>query len=164
MRKAIRLALLGAVALGTVSACLAWQVFEGRMTGGGSFFIGTMRVTHGFELHCNASEGPNNLEVNWDGGNHFHLDTLTEAACFDSGAPAAPPKDTDFTTLVGGGSGTLNGVPGAFINFQFEDHGEPGTNDVVAYIIISDVNGNVVLMGGPALLNNGNHQAHTSPH
>jgi len=38
-------------------------VAQGRMTGGGSIFTDTgMRVTHGFELHCDATREPNNLE------------------------------------------------------------------------------------------------------
>jgi len=39
-----------------------------RITGGGT--IGSdrePRVTHGFELHCNANQLPNRLEVNWGG-------------------------------------------------------------------------------------------------
>ena len=47
----------------------------GRMTGGGSIQCGDFgRVTHGFELHCFADGviEPNNLEINWGGGNNFH--------------------------------------------------------------------------------------------
>jgi hypothetical protein len=36
--------------------CLAWV--PGRMTGGGSFFQGDLRVTHGFELHCGSDANP----------------------------------------------------------------------------------------------------------
>ena len=130
----------------------------GRMTGGGWFVIGTAKVTHGFELHCETSDPPNNLEVNW-GGNHFHLDTLTASNCFDTDPPPNPPA-APFSTLFGAGTGTFNGVPGAFINFGFSDHGEPGTDDSVLYIFISDADGNMVLSGGPVLLGGGNHQAH----
>ena len=48
----------------------------GRMTGGGSV-LGS-RVTHGFELHCNVTQTPNRLQVNW-AGNRFHLEPLTRA-------------------------------------------------------------------------------------
>src|SRR5438093_804569 len=67
----------------------------GRMTGGGSIFTSSSdffvpagtRITHGFELHCDASELPNNLEVNIHQANGagatFHLDTLTTASCWN---------------------------------------------------------------------------------
>jgi len=39
---------------------------EGRMTGGGGVLTTAgVRVTHGFELHCDAVKPPNNLQVNW---------------------------------------------------------------------------------------------------
>jgi hypothetical protein len=70
----------------------------GRMTGGGSIQCGDFgRVTHGFELHCIFPEGtppiePNNLEINWGGGNNFHLTTLTTAICTDSPVIQQPPS------------------------------------------------------------------------
>lgn len=133
------------------------------MTGGGSFFLNGMRITHGFELHCNASIGPNNLEINWDGGNNFHLTTLQMATCWNTGISPAPPN-APFDQLYGSGTGTYNGVAGATINFQFTDHGEPGTKDSVTYLVITDASGNVVLNlpagSGPYYLDSGNHQAH----
>ena len=74
------------VKLTLVSACAAmvllwptWRValagltyyfpFEGRMTGGGNCTVGDVKVTHGFQLHCNAlGDESNNLEVNWQDG------------------------------------------------------------------------------------------------
>jgi len=133
---------------------------DGRMTGGGSVFTsdGT-RVTHGFELHCDVADVPNNLEINWNGGNNFHLETLTKAFCFtdpkiDSGHPKAP-----FNTYVGTGTGKLNGVPGATATWTFTDAGEPGVNDT-ASIVIKDAGGNIVLTVS-GNLNHGNQQAHT---
>jgi hypothetical protein len=136
---------------------LVHQVAEGRMTGGGSFFIGGTRVTHGLELHCDISDVPNNLEVNWN-GNHFHLNQLTSASCFLLDTPPNPPA-APINTLIGAGTGSYNNVPGASITFTLTDHGEPGTQDTVT-ISITDANGNVVLSGGPVFLTFGNQQAH----
>ncbi|HYL34752.1 MAG TPA: hypothetical protein VEV17_02435 [Bryobacteraceae bacterium] len=133
---------------------------DGRMTGGGSVFEtdGT-RVTHGFELHCDVADVPNRLEINWAGGNNFHLETLVSAFCFtdpniDSGHPKAP-----FNTYIGTGTGDLNNVPGATANWTFTDAGEPGTNDH-ATITIKDNLGKVVLTVSN-FLDSGNQQAHT---
>ncbi len=129
------------------------------MTGGGSVFKDGMRVTHGFELHCLAWKGPNNLEVNWDKGNKFHLESLTGAVCSDdAGIDEAPPV-AGFDTYVGSGAGRYNGLSGATIEFTFTDAGEPGKNDEVT-IKITDAGGNVVLDVGPGNLKKGNHQAH----
>lgn len=133
---------------------------DGRMTGGGSVFTaGGIRVTHGFEIHCDVADVPNRLEINWDGGNNFHLETLTSAFCFtdpkiDSGHPTAP-----FNTYIGAGTGKLNGVDGAAAAWTFTDAGEPGTNDK-ATITITDPHGKVVLTVS-GFLDNGNQQAHT---
>jgi|GEM_PF-1995186 len=133
---------------------------DGRMTGGGSVFTSSgMRVTHGFEIHCDIKDVPNRLEINWDGGNNFHLETLTSAFCFtdpkiDSGHPKAP-----FNTYIGAGTGKLNGVLGATAAWTFTDAGEPGKNDS-ATITITDSKGKVVLTVS-GLLDKGNQQAHT---
>jgi hypothetical protein len=84
------------------------------MTGGGSVFTPDhTRVTHGFELHCDPSQQPNNLEINWP-ANIFHLTSLTTATCFFNPTllPPNPPK-ASFNTYQGTGTGDLNGVPGA---------------------------------------------------
>jgi hypothetical protein len=129
---------------------------EGRMTGGGSVF--GSRVTHGFELYCDAGKGPNNLEVNWGKGNKFHLENLTVGWCWDDLSIDERPPVAGFDTYVGSGTGRYNGVSGANIRFEFTDAGEPGKNDLVM-IRITDVGGNEVLdVSGN--LKNGNHQAH----
>jgi hypothetical protein len=150
---------------------LATESPEGRMTGGGSAFVsggnaanpdGT-RVTHGFELQCNVTKSPNNLEVNWE-GNHFHLETITRATCtsFPPGSTcSAAPPNAPFHTYFGAGVGSLNGEPGATVSWQFTDCGEPGTKDV-AEIYVRDTNGNLVLELRPAFLTFGNHQAHAA--
>ncbi|HWY46196.1 MAG TPA: hypothetical protein VNX70_02360 [Bryobacteraceae bacterium] len=138
---------------------LACPGSPGRMTGGGSVFEtdGT-RVTHGFELHCDVADVPNNLEINWGPGNRFHLETLVSASCYtdpniNAGHPAAP-----FNTYVGFGTGDYNGAPGASAIWTFTDAGEPGSNDM-ATIKIKDVNGNTVLTVS-GNLDSGNQQAH----
>lgn len=157
--------------------CYAW--LPGRMTGGGSVFVGQnediqvdinggtdelMRVTHGFEIHCQA-EGtllpptPNNLEINWP-GNRFHLDVLTLGICsWDSTIDPRPPA-AGFNTFTGIGTGKLNGEDVATIYFVFKDAGERGTNDTEQVTIIRDSDGFTALDFGPLYLTFGNHQAH----
>ena len=136
----------------------------GRMTGGGSVFtFDDVRVTRGFEIHCDLRE-PNNIEVNWP-GNKFHMSELTSAVCTDSPAVGqAPPKSAPFDTFIGTGDGKLNNRPGARIEFVFVDAGEPGTSDT-ATIKVFDKNNNLVLdVPGdpniPGFLHNGNLQTH----
>ena len=129
----------------------------GRMTGGGSVFtIDGIRVTRGFEIHCDLRE-PNNLEVNWAGGNKFHLTELTGALCTDTPAVEEPPT-APFDTFDGEGDGKLNNEPGAKIFFTFVDKGEPGDEDT-ALIRIFDQSDNLVLEVS-GLLDRGNVQAH----
>jgi len=144
-----------------ITGKLAAPTAVGRMTGGGSIFLpdGT-RVTHGFEIHCDITDVPNTLEVNWPAANNFHMDTLTAAKCTDDpNINQKPPKSSPFDTFVGTGTGKLNGVAGASITFTFVDAGEPGTSDTAAYLI-KDKDGNTVLSVGATLLTKGNHQAH----
>ena len=107
----------------------------GRMKGGGSVFTtGKTRVTHGFQLRCDAAATPNNLEVNWT-GNSFHLESLSSAV--RTGDPAIQPQQpkTGFDTYTGAGTGRLNGVSGATATWVFTDAGEPGKNDMVRIAI-----------------------------
>ena len=137
---------------------------DGRMTGGGSVFtIDDVRVTRGFEIHCDLRE-PNNLEVNWPGANNFHLTKLTSASCTDSPAVTQEPPVAPFDTFTGTGTGLLNNKPGARIEFVFVDAGEPGVLDT-ASMKIYDANNNLVLdvtgdPNVPGYLDNGNIQAH----
>lgn len=102
----------------------------GRVTGGGSVFkVDGARVTRGFQLHCDL-RAPNNLQVNWPGGNKFHLTKLTGAVCTDSPTiDQTPPGSAPFDTFEGRGNGKLNGEPGASVHLVFIDAGEPGSND-----------------------------------
>ncbi|HEX2013917.1 MAG TPA: hypothetical protein VLA68_01695 [Nitrososphaera sp.] len=130
---------------------------DGRMTGGGRLEE-DMIVTHGFELHCNIEELPNNLEVNWDGGNHFHLDELTRVDCIDDPNINPRPPRAGFDLMEGGGIGTYNGEEGATIYFVLTDAGEPGSQDT-ARLLIRDADDNIVL-DVQANLDQGNQQAH----
>jgi len=143
------------------NAAYAWANCcpTGFMTGGGSVFTSDgNRVTHGFELHCDATQLPNNLEINWGNGNKFHLETLDKAACFYDPSINPTPPPADFNTYEGQGTGDYNGVPGATAKWTFTDAGEPGTGDH-AKIVITDAGGNVVLTVS-GFLDKGNQQAH----
>ncbi|MFL6663585.1 MAG: hypothetical protein ACJ8G7_15535 [Rhizobacter sp.] len=151
------------LASAVTSPAWAWQT--GRMTGGGSIFCSvndgqtSFRVTHGFELHCQP-EGqsvptPNNLEINWLGGNNFHLTALTMSLCTYQGDPSPPAAD--FNTMQPTGTGTLNGAP-ASIEFTLTDFGEPGSHDFFGFRIVNAAYQAVLTCG--ANLDRGNQQAH----
>ncbi|SNQ62013.1 vWA domain-containing protein [Candidatus Methanoperedens nitratireducens] len=150
----------GAAITSIIAACggVTPPKVEGRMTGGGSVFNASMRVTHGFMLSSNISDESNNLQVNWDKGNKFHLENLTSATLSDDPAIVPNPPAAGFDTYVGNGTGRYNGVSGATIEFTFTDAGEPGSNDT-AKIIIKDASDNIVLSVS-GNLENGNQQAH----
>jgi len=152
---------------------------EGRITGGGSIFAtvnGTpnVRVTHGLELRCDPADTRQSLEINWDGGNNFHLDKIINSViCFDDPTTSPPPPPGTVVdtyagnTLFNGqsgyhgfgyavGTGTCNKAP-ATIYFILIDAGEPGTEDIAEYHIVSS---GCTLNAGPALITKGNHQFH----
>ena len=102
----------------------------GRMTGGGhQLSVDGARVTKGLTLHCDITLS-NNLEINWPGGNNWHLEkeSLTEVQCIDTIVNQEPPA-APFDTFIAEAVGSLNGVPGSIIRFTFVDAGEPGRND-----------------------------------
>lgn len=135
------------------------KLIEGRMTGGGNVLMSTgAKVTHGFELQCDAKKAPNNLEVNWGKGNKFHLENLTTATCSDDPAIVPNPPVAGFDTYKGIGIGQYNGVSGATAEWTFTDAGEPGKKDIAA-IVIKDASSNIVLTVS-GHLNSGNQQAH----
>ena len=156
-------ALLGVLAIpaGALATGPYPKALDGRMTGGGHFFPAAgLKVTHGFELHGDADIGPNNLQVNWDNGNHFHLTKLTSAQCTDDPTINPRPRTAPFDTFRGTGIGRYNGEDGAKIDFKLTDAGEPGTKDRIR-VEIRGKDGHRVLRGTGALrLTGGNHQAH----
>lgn len=128
-----------------------------RMTGGGSIFTASgMRVTHGFELHCNKNDNPNNLEINWghDPENNFKLGSLDFVRCTDAPGIVPNPPAASFDTYYARGTGTCNGLP-ASIEWTFTDAGEPGTADTATYAITG-----ACTLNASAALTFGNHQAH----
>lgn len=130
----------------------------GRMTGGGNVTAGDTKVTHGFQLHCNTSQGSNNLQVNWGKGNSFHLESLTAASCTDDPNIQEGKPVAGFDTYAGSGKGRYRGVAGATATWTFKDAGEPGKNDTLE-LTIKDHLGNTVLTVSGSL-KGGNHQAH----
>jgi len=147
-------------ALLTLEKVTIVQSAPGFMTGGGSVFTKDgVRVTHGFELNCDRTQTPNNLEINWGKGNKFHLDTLVSATCIDDLAIEPNPPKAGFDTYRGTGTGEYNGVAGATAKWIFTDAGEPGKDDT-ASIEISDANGVILTVSGK--LDRGNQQAHKS--
>jgi hypothetical protein len=145
---------------------------DGRMTGGGSVFdneqgevtIDGNRVTHGFELHCDANRNPNNLQINWKDAqsnqHHFHLTDYLTAVCSDSPLIAPEPPVASFDTLVATGNGKYDGEAGAYAEWTFTDAGEGGSGDT-ATIRVWDADGNLVL-DVSGFLTFGNHQAHNT--
>ena len=118
---------------------------DGRMTGGGSVFYGDsasggrVRVTRGFEIHCDPNQLPNNLQVNEHANDKdkFHLDELLAGThCTEDPNILQDPPAADFDTFVGIGIGKLNLVSGAPICFIFVDAGEPAAHIDHAYIQI----------------------------
>ena len=108
------------------------------MTGGGNSTRGTFRgeqvkVTHGFTLRCRTDDHPQRLEVNWSGGNKFHLVDLTFSRCTDTALDEENPK-AGFDTYEGRGYGR----DGAYAEWTFTDAGEPGRNDGFKISIWSD--------------------------
>ena len=140
-----------------VTAC-EQQLLDGRMTGGGSnFTTARVRVTKGFQIHCDLST-PNNLQVNWP-AHRFHLTSLTNAVCTEDPTIIQAPPEAPFDTFTGDGIGRLNGDDGATIHFVFVDAGEPGSSDTVA-MQIRDLNNNIVLNLPVTFVDRGNLQAH----
>ena len=139
---------------------------DGRFTGGGKQVeVGSVaKVTRGLTIHCDLLLS-NNLEINWDGGNNFHmLEHLQTIACFDDPSLDQTPPAAPLDTLIGRGTGRLNGVDGYSIVFTLIDEGEPGSNDRMGFTITAP-NGAVVFSVPLTELTGGNLQAHyDQPH
>jgi hypothetical protein len=132
----------------------------GRFTGGGKD-VGAdgVTITKGFEVDCDLKQPSNNLEINWTGGNHFHMENFYSAVCTLQGNPN-PPK-APVNTIVGMGTGRYDGVEGYTVVFELQDNGEPGTNDKTSFLIYETANpSNVVLNLPLSVITSGNIQAH----
>lgn len=115
---------------------------NGRFTGGGKVVVsnaivpasGDVTVTKGFEVECDLDPAHENLELNWTGGNHFHMNTITSAVCTLSGKAPNPPT-ADVNRIDATGTGSYDGMDGYTVVFTLWDHGEPGTNDEAGFIV-----------------------------
>jgi len=151
---------------------------SGFFVGGGKVYVpksegGTFGLTHGFELHCDATQGPNNLQIDWN-GNKFHLEELESAKCIDDGTPNEPPPSPHpgptLDIYKGEGFGRYNGECGAYAKWEMDDNGEPGkNNDQILSLQITKKDGTVIQViedGHPLKLQSGNHQfvPHPSSH
>jgi hypothetical protein len=99
-----------------------------RITGGGWRVTGSngesVRSSNGLTLHCDLTLA-NNLQVNWDGGNKWHINKVVDAAfCFDDPAFTPEPPAAPADTYVGLDVGKLNNADGAVACFILADHGE----------------------------------------
>jgi hypothetical protein len=146
------------------------QAVPGRMTGGGhQIRIDGARITRGFTIHCDIRLS-NNIEVNWPGGNKWHLSKpITSAVCIDDAAVSPFPPAAPFDTFIGEGVGELNGVEGSIIRFTFVDAGEPGRNDTAWIRIwapgVDPDGGTSPVLEVEGTLDGGNIQAHyDQPH
>ena len=142
----------------TLSACpVTVGSSTGFMTGGGQ--MSAFSASHGFNLGCDVGSNHNNLEVNWAGGNKFHLESISSVTCFlDPALPNPAPPAANFNTLVLTGTGKYNNQPGASVNLIFTDAGEPGVNDLAEMVVT--FNGSTVLNIPLAKIATGNQQAH----
>jgi hypothetical protein len=121
-------------------------------------------VTHGFELHCNLADTPNNLEVNFGPGpsQQFHLTALTTVSCsMDSSIPGPGMPLAPFNTIAGTGTGKFEGVAGSTVSFTITDQGEPGVNDTFKITILGGDGSTVLDVEEATNLTFGNHQAHS---
>lgn len=103
----------------------------GRMTGGGfQLRMDGVRITRGFTIHCDVTL-TNNLEINWRGGNKWHItkeDIVTDCVDDPNVQPDPPPAPFDTFNAVAGG--VLNNEGGrSEVHFTFVDAGEPGSKE-----------------------------------
>jgi hypothetical protein len=142
----------------------------GRMTGGGNQIqVGGLRISRGFTIHCDIVLS-NNIEINWAGGNKWHLDKpISTADCIDDPNVEPAPPPAPFDTFIGTATGRLNNVDGSFLRFVFVDGGEPsqGADHAIIQIWAPGANPAVdaPIINVNQLLDSGNIQAHyDQPH
>jgi hypothetical protein len=135
----------------------------GSMTGAAGIVVADVAVTHAFALSCDVTDKRQNLDVTWQRGdksgkkgqNDFRLSTVTSAECINDPTIAPPPPGTGFTTLVGRGFGTCNGLY-AEISYVFTASGKAGVADTAEY----DISEGCTLAAAETALVKGNQQAH----
>ncbi len=172
--KRIVVGVIGAACVVAPATALSYSKAEkqrARMTGGGYFYAraaddGLVKVTHGFELHCRTATKPQRLQVNWSGGNSFHLTDLEDSYCAEEGYDEENPR-APFDTYYGEGTGRLTtrdgGKETGWATWRFVDDGEPGGananggDELLIEVYNSD---GVLIMFADGQLTKGNHQAH----
>ena len=177
MSKTMRRLVAGTVAAACVltpAAAIAGgkaEKMRARMTGGGHI-LGwnaegqSVKVTHGFELHCRTATKPQRLQVNWSGGNSFHLTELEDSYCNEEGYDEENPR-APFDTYYGEGTGRITtrdgGKETGYAIWRFVDDGEPGGanedggDELSIQVFNSD---DELIMWADGTLTKGNHQAH----
>lgn len=123
------------------------ESLEGRMTGGVSKLTSTSgdgNVSISFTLHCDITLS-NNIEINWSGGNKWHLDKpISTAFCSledDPTPPVAPINIFEGTAV-----GRFNGVDGYPLEFTLIDKGEGKPSGDMAGFTIYEQDGTTVLL------------------
>ena len=92
-----------------------------RVTGSGEEAV---RSSHGLTLHCDILLS-NNLQINWDRGEKWHIDKFVDDAfCEDDPDFTPEPPDAPADTYIGVDLGKLNNKDEAVACWIFEDHGE----------------------------------------
>lgn len=132
----------------------------GRMTGHGQNNVaGIGKVQWEFRNSvCNANRFPD-LKVEF-GGHRFILKSYSSPLrCVDTAASEGHPV-AGFDTIIGQGSGTLDGVAGATATFSFTDSGEPGRNDTATFTIMDPTGKVAISVTDLKAGTGGNHQAH----
>ena len=130
----------------------------GWMTGGGTVPIDELTQAHAAgRLECLAGDGPNRLSVGWPGF-RFHLESMDAAGCSDDPDIDPETPSAGFDTHAGTGTGRLNGITGATINWIIKDAGEPGTDDWISLEVLDELGDTVLEVEGN--LRGGNFQAH----
>ena len=156
----------------STTSCGAPPPGTGRFTGGGKVVVsnaiipasGSVTVTKGFEVDCDMNPAHENLELNWNTGDHFHMNKITSAVCTLQGNPPNPPK-APVNRIDATGTGSYDGVSGYTVLFTLWDQGEPGTNDQAGFVVCKSTSatsctGAVVLSVPLQLVSTGNIQAH----
>jgi len=141
----------------------------GRFTGGpNAVEVGGAKVTTGLQIHCHPKDPSVNFEINWGGGENFHLIDVTTVSCFDSPLVTPQPPKAPVDTIVAVGYGLFNGNTGYTIEFTLVDSGEPDNKrtDQMRILIYTTGNPADVKLNVPLqFITAGNIQAHyDQPH
>ena len=141
----------------------------GRFTGGpNGVDVGGVKVTTGLQIHCHPKDPSVNFEINWGGGENFHLTDVTTVSCFDSPLEMPQPPKAPVDTIVATGYGTYNGNTGYTIEFVLVDSGEPDnkrTDQMRILIYTTGDPGDIKLNLPLQFITAGNIQAHyDQPH